>query len=178
MFGYASVTELEGTPLLDQIAPQCRSQVEEIARGREQGKEAPRAYETVGLKKDGSQFPFYVETARIELPDGPATIGYFTDITESKRAEAELRFSEERFSKAFNACPSPMSISTFPGRRYIDVNEAFLQVFGYRREEVIGFTRNELNIWEKPEDLERAMQSLYDKKIVSQPGDFHPHKIG
>lgn len=41
MFGYASDTELEGTPLLDQAAPQCRSQVEEITRSREQGKEAP-----------------------------------------------------------------------------------------------------------------------------------------
>jgi PAS domain S-box-containing protein len=164
MFGYASVTELEGTPLLDQVAPQCRSQVEEITRRRGQGKEAPRAYEIVGLKKDGSQFPFHIESARIELPDGPATIGYFNDITESKQAETELHFSEERFSKAFNACPSPMSISTFPDGRYIDINEAFLQVLGYRREEVIGIARSELNIWDKPEDLARATQSLYDQK--------------
>jgi PAS domain S-box-containing protein/putative nucleotidyltransferase with HDIG domain len=101
MFGFASVTELVGTPLLDQIAPQCRSQVEEIARGREQGKEAPRAYETVGLKKDGSQSPLYIETARIELPDGPATIGYFTDITERKRAEERLRESLTKLAKTF-----------------------------------------------------------------------------
>jgi PAS domain S-box-containing protein len=86
----------------------------------------------------------------------------FADIAERKQAEAELCLSEERFSKAFNACPSPMSISTFPDGRYIDVNEAFLQVLGYRREDVIGFTRSELNIWEKPEDLERATQSLYE----------------
>jgi len=88
------------------------------------------------------------------------------DITERKQAENELRFSEERFSKAFNDCPSPMSISTFPDGRYVDVNEAFLQVLGYRREEVIGFTRSELHIWEKPEDLARAMQCIYENKSL------------
>ncbi len=99
MFGYASVTELEETPLLDQIAPQCRTQIEENVRGREQGKGVPRAYEAVGLRKDGLQFPFYVETARMELPDGPATIGYFTDITERKRTEEELEKHRERLEE-------------------------------------------------------------------------------
>jgi PAS domain S-box-containing protein len=86
------------------------------------------------------------------------------DITEHKEAETELRFSEERFSKAFNASPGPMSISTFPDGCYVDVNAAFLQVFGYRREDVIGFTRSELNIWEKPEDLARATQILHEQR--------------
>jgi PAS domain S-box-containing protein len=86
------------------------------------------------------------------------------EITEHRQAEKELLFLEERFSKAFNACPGPMSISTFPDGCYIDVNEAFLQVLGYRREEVIGFTKSDLKIWEKPEDLQRATQSLFEKK--------------
>jgi PAS domain S-box-containing protein/putative nucleotidyltransferase with HDIG domain len=109
MFAYASVTELEGTPLLDQIAPQCRTQVEAIARGEEQGKEAPRAYETVGLRKDGSQFPLYIEAARIELPDGPANIGYFTDITERKRAEEKLRDSFTKLTKTFEQTVESLS---------------------------------------------------------------------
>ena len=37
-------------------------------------------------------------------------------------------------------------------------------MLGYRREEVIGFTRAELNLYANPEDLERATQGLYDKK--------------
>jgi PAS domain S-box-containing protein len=88
----------------------------------------------------------------------------FTDVTERKQTEEALRLSEERFSKAFNSCPSPMSISVFPNGRYIEVNEAFLQVFGYRREEVIGFTRSDLNTWVVPEESARAIQILYEKK--------------
>jgi putative nucleotidyltransferase with HDIG domain len=68
-----------------------------------------RAYETVGLKKDGSQFPFYVETACIELPEGPATIGYFTDITRRKRAEERLRESFAKLAKTFEQTVESLS---------------------------------------------------------------------
>jgi PAS domain S-box-containing protein len=106
------------------------------------------------------------EPARDQQNGQVGLAGVLSGISASKRSETELRFSEERFSKAFNACPSPMSISTFPDGRYIDVNESFIQVLGYRREDVINFTRSELNIWEKPEDLEKATQSLSEKKLL------------
>src|SRR5215813_11929914 len=65
-----------------------------------------------------------------------------------QRATYELRESEERFSKAFHSSPQPMSITSLEEGRYIDVNERFLEVSGYTREEVIGRTSLELNIWE------------------------------
>jgi PAS domain S-box-containing protein len=73
--------------------------------------------------------------------------------------------SEERFAKAFNLCPSPLTITT-PDGCYIDVNEAYLQVTGYHHEEVIGFTSGELNLWGRPEDREKAIQGLHDKKSL------------
>jgi PAS domain S-box-containing protein/putative nucleotidyltransferase with HDIG domain len=87
------------------------------------------------------------------------------DITSCKRAGVELRLSEERFSKAFNVSPTTMSISTFPEGRYVDVNEAYIKNLGYRREELIGFTKSELHIWEKPEDLAAAVQILSEQKL-------------
>jgi PAS domain S-box-containing protein len=123
---------------------------------------APKQYETALITRKGD-VKHVVDTVSM-IPGTNQSIAFMIDISGIKQAETELRLSEERFSKAFNACPSPMSISTFPDGRYIDINEAFLQVFGYRREEVIGIARSELNIWDKPEDLARATQSLYDQK--------------
>ena len=74
------------------------------------------------------------------------------DVTAQKRALEAVRESEERFAKAFNANPQPMSLTTLEEGRYLDVNESFLSMSGYRREEVIGHTSTELRIFERPAD--------------------------
>jgi PAS domain S-box-containing protein len=73
-------------------------------------------------------------------------------ITERKQAEVALRDSEERFAKAFKSNPQPMSLSTLEEGRYIDVNESFLDMSGYTRDEVVGRTSLELRAWETPTD--------------------------
>jgi two-component system, cell cycle sensor histidine kinase and response regulator CckA len=90
---------------------------------------------------------------------GAVVINY-RDVTESKRADDELAASEERFRKAFNASPEPMTISRWPEGRYVDCNESFLRITGYRREEVIGRTDTEVRFWPKPEDRTRCMRLL------------------
>lgn len=73
---------------------------------------------------------------------------------------------EERFRKAFNANPEPISIATIEEGRYIDVNESFLRVTGYRREEVIGRTSLELGFWERPEDRSKMVEALRRDRSV------------
>src|SRR5258708_4890655 len=55
-------------------------------------------------------------------------------------SNAELRRSEERFAKAFRASPIPFVIQTPREHRSTDVNDAFLEVTGYTREELIAHT--------------------------------------
>ncbi|MGA8766669.1 MAG: ATP-binding protein, partial [Candidatus Acidiferrales bacterium] len=76
----------------------------------------------------------------------------FRDISERKKSEQQLRQSEERFYKAFNASPEPITIATASEGLYVDVNESFLRLTGHRREEVIGRTSLELKFWGRPED--------------------------
>lgn len=68
---------------------------------------------------------------------------------EHQRAEEELRTSEERFAKAFNANPHPMSLATVDGERIIEVNESFVELSGYARPELIGRVSIDL-LWEMP----------------------------
>jgi formate hydrogenlyase transcriptional activator len=86
---------------------------------------------------------------------GERILSVVRDITERKLALHELQNSEERFGKAFRSNPQPMSLTTVREGRYLDVNESFLHMSGYTREEVIGHTSIELNIWEMP-DARRA----------------------
>jgi PAS domain S-box-containing protein len=70
-----------------------------------------------------------------------------------KRRTAErLAKSEERFAKAFKANPQPMSVTTLADGKYLDVNESFLRMSGFSRDELIGHTSNELGIFQNPAD--------------------------
>ncbi len=86
-----------------------------------------------------------------------------TDVTGQKKMEAQFHESEERFSKAFHASPGLMSISELESGRYIDVNEAYLTVLGFARDELIGKTSYELDIWVDDGDREKIKTILRDE---------------
>jgi PAS domain S-box-containing protein len=102
------------------------------------------------VRADGEEFPIEASISQIESGGNKLFTVILRDITERQRAEEALRKSEERFSKAFRSSPLAVTISTETEGRYLDVNDAFLQMLGYPRREVIGRTAQELNFWEQP----------------------------
>lgn len=91
--------------------------------------------------------PIYARLGRIVK-----SIGMVHDITERKKLEEILKESEERFSAAFQANAAAAIISRWPDGRFVDVNEAFLCLSGFTREEVLGRTSPQLNIYLTPEE--------------------------
>jgi PAS domain S-box-containing protein len=102
----------------------------------------------------------------IHLDDIPCLLSVNHDITERKQTELALRESEEKFSKAFCSSPNPITILTLKDGRYVEVNDTFLQITGFCREEVIGRTRSELNIWVNPSDSARIEQMLQEQGFI------------
>ncbi len=62
------------------------------------------------------------------------------------RALINLRQSDERFSKAFNASPELILIARVSNTEIIDANESFIRVTGYQRRDVIGCALNTLSL--------------------------------
>lgn len=89
--------------------------------------------------------------------------GVDIDITDRKRAEQQIRESEERFSKAFNAAAHPMSIITLRDGRYVDMNQAGLTVSGLAREQVIGRTVRDLGFYN-----DAATAAIIRDKLTSE----------
>src|SRR5262249_10158305 len=79
-----------------------------------------------GVKQSGEQFPIEASISQIQVNENRLFTVILRDITERKRAEDELRLSEERFGKAFRANPQPMSLTTVDEGLYLDVNDSFL----------------------------------------------------
>jgi PAS domain S-box-containing protein len=87
------------------------------------------------------------------------------------KGEAEaLRLSQEISSKAFHSSPDWIVISTLDTGRFIDVNDAFLRITGYRSEEVIGRTAIELGIWADPNERDKMTA------IIREQGKIRDHE--
>ena len=85
---------------------------------------------------------------------------------ERRQAEAARRQSEERFAKAFRASPAALNITRLADGCFIDVNESFLRLFGYRREELIGRKSSELNMYGHPDERAELVRLLREQGSV------------
>ncbi|WP_161883540.1 PAS domain S-box protein [Deinococcus alpinitundrae] len=113
-------------------------------------------------------FDKWVDITAYPAEDG---ISVFTrDITQRHQIEEQLRSSEERFTRIFQACPIGIIISRVRDQHYIDANPEFFRQSGYTREEVIGRTPLELSIWADPLEFEKV------GRLFQQHGEVHNHE--
>jgi PAS domain S-box-containing protein len=75
-------------------------------------------------------------------------------------AEKALRSSEQVLSTAFRNSPDAFSINPFPNGPYFEVNDGFTRLTGYPRDEVIGKTPRQMNLWVVPEERDFVLASL------------------
>lgn len=80
----------------------------------------------------------------------------------------ELASAEQRFERTFAANPAPAVICRLSDLRYIKVNQGFLEMTGYSREQVIGRSVYELDVLENAERKELAIERLNDGGTIPQ----------
>lgn len=86
------------------------------------------------------------------------SLGMVHDITDRKRAEEELRESQERFSAAFRTIQDALIISDPETGLIIDVNETWVSHWGYSLEETINRRSTDLGFYTNIADRDRALQ--------------------
>jgi PAS domain S-box-containing protein len=87
-------------------------------------------------------------------------------IEERSQVEATLKKSEEKFSAAFRESPMVLTLTTAKDLRYLDVNETFERVTGWRRDEVIGRTPLDINVWADPDQRLAVTKQVLARGLI------------
>ncbi|MEH2275391.1 MAG: PAS domain S-box protein [Nostoc sp.] len=104
--------------------------------------------------------------ARLVVSGQDEVLAIVRDITERKQAEISLQNLAQKFAKAFSCSPDSITISTIQEGRFIEVNDSFVELSGYERDEAIGKTSFELDIWVDDRDRLKLVQELQDTGVA------------
>jgi two-component system, cell cycle sensor histidine kinase and response regulator CckA len=141
---------------MDELFPSdlSKNMVADDLRVLNEGKCVDVVEELAGRIYETTKFPVFKDGAPFVLA------GFTVDVTERKRAEDALRESEEKYRLAFRTSPDAVNLNRTMDGKYIDINEGFTKSMGYTREDCIGKSSIELNIWYDPEDRKRLVTAL------------------
>jgi PAS domain S-box-containing protein len=88
-------------------------------------------------------------------------------LEQSRQTEIALRETEDRFSKSFENSPLPLSLTSIPDGRYLDVNREYLRHTEYSREELLGQKPEQFNFWVNPKDEFRFFRLMKQQGRVN-----------
>ena len=87
--------------------------------------------------------------------------------TAAREREGALRRSESMLSTVFATSPDCLSLSEFASGRNLMVNQAFVDLFGYSREQLIGRTVDQVSVWGSLDDRARMLAALREHGQVA-----------
>jgi len=117
-------------------------------------------------KKDGTVIAVDVTSSGTIHQGRDARIVLCSDVTERERTEKALTDSEERFRTAFHTSPDSINLNRLADGTYEDINQGFTRITGYTREEVIGKTSLEIDIWVDADDRKKLVKEIMSRGEV------------
>jgi PAS domain S-box-containing protein len=180
MFGYENPNEIVGKPLFEQISPKEHVRIKEYISKRANEQEAPTYYETIGIRKNGEEFPFELNVGTYILNNQKYSIGIIRDITERKKAQLALQAITAKLETIIQVSPLAITLLDLNGNVQL-WNKAAEQIFGWTAQEIMGKPnpivpfdkQNEFFIWfyqiqsGKPLINQEAVRQRKDGSLVN-----------
>jgi len=102
-----------------------------------------RRLELPALRANGTEFTAELAIVRVPV-EPPLFTGYLRDLSDRKRAEESLRNSEKHYRVLFENNPLPMWVFDLESLRFLSVNDAAIQHYGYSRDEFLKMTLRDI----------------------------------
>ena len=128
----------------------------------EQGK---ASIEATWKKKTGELLYILLSSVRVSIGDQYYRLSLVKDITSRKKAE-------EKFNLAFNLNPDLMFIMHEKDSIIIDINMNVTEVLGFTRDEVVGKTALDINLWVNPEERQKFFKQYQKEGKISYETKF------
>jgi len=119
------------------------------------------------VSRKGQRVSVQATAVRVDMPDGPASLSLYFDITARVAAEAALRRSEALLSHLIATSPDCITLTDMASGRYLLVNDSFERLTGYSAAEVVGRTSIEIGIWRHPEERARIVTAIRETGVAS-----------
>ncbi|MDO8947469.1 MAG: response regulator [Desulfocapsaceae bacterium] len=100
-------------------------------------------FDSAHRRKDGSEFPVEINVVYTETDDGDYMVAVARDITERKRAEAQLHLAQQEWDRTFDAISDVVTVQDLD-MRIIQANKATSDLFQMPIEQIIGKHCHEL----------------------------------
>jgi len=160
--------ELLSVPWLDFVHPDDRAATEDQGARLAQGIETVR-FENRYRCRDGSYR--WLQWCSKPALDEPLVYAAARDITEQ-------RDSAERYRLLFTESPFPQFVMDGETRRFVDVNEASIRLYGYSREEFLAKRVEDIAVPEERDDAKRALAETLAIGAVRLSARHHATKAG
>lgn len=89
-------------------------------------------------------------------------LSYSLVIAVNKRLIEEIKIQDEKFLKAFHHAPNAIILTRFQDSIVYDVNDSFTKITGYKKEEIVGKTTINMNLWKTPGQRKKLIADLIE----------------
>jgi PAS domain S-box-containing protein len=108
------------------------------------------------VSKDGMQIPVETRVKRGKWNGQDVIFGVSKDIS-------QIKLSEQKFSSAFQSNSAGMCISLMSNEKYMDVNNSMLELLNYSKEEFVGKTATDLDVF-----VSSVSKTLMDESLINE----------
>jgi len=167
MLGYQP-NELIGKDHWLVYTPEYQSLTRERAKARMRGEIVPSIYKVKLQRKDGSWLWGEINAKAVMVEGEPGVLVWIKNIHQQVLTQAALEESELRFRSAFEHAAIGVAIVSLDGR-FIDANNFLASFLGYKREDLIGLSIEEIthrDDWQRDVEVHRSLMSGLFENIV------------
>jgi PAS domain S-box-containing protein len=116
-------------------------------------------YEIDFTTKSGQKGTAIFSGVMVEVGGEKNVLVTVQDITARKKAEEKIRENEEKFRRVFDISQAGIALINRSSERIMEINDAYLKIVEYTREEVIGRKSSEVG-WLAPKDRQELSDKL------------------